>query len=146
VAPLDVRLRPFRDDDLPVLFTQQLDPEATAMAGFPSRDEEGFRAHWARLIADPTMLTAVVEVDGAVAGSLGSWLEDGRRYVGYWFGREFWGRGIATAALAAYLDELGERPLYAFVATHNTGSIRVLEKCGFALVSRDPEERLYELR
>src|SRR5918999_1935703 len=41
------------------------------------------------------------------------------------------GQGIATAALAAFLEELDTRPLYAHVATHNVGSIRVLEKCGF---------------
>lgn len=143
---MDVRLRPFRDEDLPVLYVQQLDPEATAMAGFPARDEEAFRAHRARVIADPTTVNAVVEADGDVAGSVGSWLEDDRRYVGYWFGRAFWGRGIATAALGAFVEQLQERPLHAFVASHNVGSIRVLEKVGFTLVSREPDELLYELR
>ena len=38
---------------------------------------------------------------------------------------------LATAALAAFVAEVKERPLHAFVATHNVGSIRVLEKCEF---------------
>jgi RimJ/RimL family protein N-acetyltransferase len=53
--------------------------------------------------------------------------------VSYWIGREFWGRGVATAALAALVAEVKERPLHALVAEHNVGSIRVLEKCGFVL-------------
>jgi len=51
--------------------------------------------------------------------------------VSYWIGREFWGRGVATAALAALVAEIKERPLHAFVPEHNVGSIRVLEKCEF---------------
>lgn len=143
---MEVRLRPFADEDLPALFAHQLDPEATAMAGFPARDEDAFRAHWARLAADPTVVTAVVEVDGRVAGNLGSWVEDDRRYVGYWFGREFWGRGIATEALRAFVEDVPDRPMYAHVVPHNAGSIRVLERCGFTPVSWDGDEVLFELR
>jgi len=53
------------------------------------------------------------------------------REVGYWIGREHWGRGVATAALAAFVAEVTERPLFAHVVNSNAGSIRVLEKCGF---------------
>ena len=42
-------------------------------------------------------------------------------------------RAVATRALRAFLDELTERPLFAGVAEHNVASIRVLEKCGFAI-------------
>ena len=62
----------------------------------------------------------------------------------------FWGRGLATAALAEFVEELDTRPLHAWVATSNVGSIRVLEKCGFVKVgsqrTTDVEELLYELR
>jgi RimJ/RimL family protein N-acetyltransferase len=60
--------------------------------------------------------------------------------VGYWVGREFWGRGIATRALAAFLDEVSERPIYAGVADTNLASIRVLEKCGFTVAESNAEE------
>ena len=33
--------------------------------------------------------------------------------------------------LALLVGEVSTRPLYAHVATHNVGSIRVLQKCGF---------------
>ena len=55
----------------------------------------------------------------------------GKQLLGYWVGREWWGRGIATQALALFVDEVSIRPLYAHVAAHNVGSIRVLDKCGF---------------
>jgi RimJ/RimL family protein N-acetyltransferase len=142
---VELRLRPFCEDDLPALFAHQLEPEATAMAGFPSRDAEAFAAHWARLGSDPTVETAVVEVDGVVAGNVGSWVEDGRRLLGYWIGREFWGRGVATEAVRAFVASTRDRPLHALVATHNAASMRVLEKCGFVAVSRDDDEVLYEL-
>jgi RimJ/RimL family protein N-acetyltransferase len=57
--------------------------------------------------------------------------------VGYWLGREFWGKGIATRALEEFLQEIKTRPLYAHVAKHNIGSRRVLEKCGFAVSGED---------
>lgn len=65
-----------------------------------------------------------------------SWVHDEERDVGYWIGREHWGKGVATAALASFLTLLEERPLFAHVAEHNVGSIRVLEKCGFGPVDR----------
>jgi RimJ/RimL family protein N-acetyltransferase len=126
-----VSLRPTRSEDLPTLFEHQRDPESNAMAAFPPRDREAFDAHWARLLADPTVVSRTILLGTEIAGSIGSWEQDGRRLVGYWIGRSYWGRGIATRALAAFLDEARERPLLAYVAKHNRGSIRVLEKCGF---------------
>jgi RimJ/RimL family protein N-acetyltransferase len=59
--------------------------------------------------------------------------------MGYWIGREFWGRGVATTAVRLYLTEVTERPIHAFVALHNVGSQRVLEKNGFTRASDEPE-------
>ena len=128
---LDVRLRAVRDDDLPIFFEHQKDPEADRMASFDARDQAAFMAHWAKILRDGTVVVRTIEVEGRVAGNIGSWEHDGERDVGYWIGREHWGKGVATAALSAFLDELDTRPLHAHVATHNIGSIRVLEKCGF---------------
>jgi RimJ/RimL family protein N-acetyltransferase len=72
-----------------------------------------------------------VEDRDLVAGNIGSWPETGQQLLGYWVGREWWGRGVATQALALFVDEVSIRPLYAHVAVHNVGSIRVLDKCGF---------------
>lgn len=148
---LDVRLRAVRDDDLPVFFEHQNDPEANRMASFDARDRGPFMAHWAKILRDEGSVVRTIEFEGRVAGNIVSWEHDGERDVGYWVGREHWGKGVATAALSAFLDELQTRPLRAHVATHNLGSIRVLEKCGFertgapTLADDGVEELLLEL-
>lgn len=128
----EVRLRNVDPADLPLFYEHQLDAEATAMAAFPSRDRPAFDAHWAtNVLGNPATITRTILLDGEVAGYIGSWPQDGARLVGYWIGREQWGRGVATRALAAFVQLVTERPLYAHVARHNVASIRVLEKCGF---------------
>ena len=52
-------------------------------------------------------------------------------------GRQYWGKGVATTALAAFLHHVQARPLYAHVAKHNRASLRVLEKCGFTIFGED---------
>jgi len=126
-----VHLRAVEDDDLDVLFSQQADPVAAAMAAFPARDREQFDTHWARIRRDDTVLLRTILADGVIAGNIGSWQAEGQRLIGYWTGRQYWGRGVATHALALLLDEEPTRPVYAHVATHNAGSMRVLQKCGF---------------
>lgn len=136
-------LRPVEPDDLPVLFAHQCDAESARLAAFPPRDREAFMAHWAKIMADPTLDARTVLAGGRVAGHIGSWTSDSDRMIGYWVGREFWGQGIATAALSQFLQQTPHRPLVALVAKHNLGSIRVLQKCGFlmtgehAFVGRD---------
>jgi RimJ/RimL family protein N-acetyltransferase len=126
-----VRLRSVEDRDVDVFFDHQADPQAVEMAAFPSRDKDQFAAHWAKVRADDTNVVRTIVVDGMVAGNICSWRDQGQQLLGYWVGREYWGRGVATQALALYLDEVSIRPLYAHVAVHNKGSIRVVEKCGF---------------
>jgi RimJ/RimL family protein N-acetyltransferase len=138
--PAPAVLREVVDSDLPVLFEHQLDPESVRMAAFPSRDHDAFMTHWAKVRSEPSNITRTIVYDGQVAGNIGSWIGDGKRLVGYWVGREFWGRGVATAALAAFVAEIKERPLYAFVASHNISSIRVLEKCEFVPSSEHDHE------
>ena len=128
----DVRLREVTEPDLEVLFQQQLDPEAARVANFPSRDRERFMTHWTtRVLSDPTVLVQTVTVDGEVAGNVVAWWDRDRRFVGYWLGRPFWGRGVGTLALRLFLERERARPLYADPYSANTASVRLLEKCGF---------------
>jgi RimJ/RimL family protein N-acetyltransferase len=91
-------------------------------------------AHWRKKIQSRSeALVEVVIYDGCVAGSIESWEKDGKWLVGYWIGREYWGKGIATAALQEFLKHFKIRPLHAYVCNHNSASIRVLEKCGFGV-------------
>lgn len=132
-------LRDVVEADIPILFEHQRDPEATRMAAFPARDREAFTAHWQKILANDEGTKKTVLFEGEVAGNILIFERDGKRLVGYWIGREFWGKGLATRALAELVTEVAERPLHAYVATSNLGSVRVLEKCGFTFVSRETE-------
>lgn len=129
-----VSLRAVEPEDLPVFFAHQLDPEATRLAAFPSRQREAFFAHWrTNILGNPAAVSRTVLADSQVAGNVGAWTDPAShdRFICYWIGREFWGRGIASAALSQFLGFESQRPLHARVAKHNAGSIRVLEKSGF---------------
>jgi RimJ/RimL family protein N-acetyltransferase len=151
-----VQLRDVIESDLPIFFEHQLDSDATEMAAFPSRDRDAFMAHWAKVMANDSVILKTILFDGQVAGNIVSFEMSGKREVGYWIGKEYWGKGIATRALAAFLDQVKTRPLYAHVAKHNIGSRRVLEKCGFTIVGEDKgpldahgkkfEEFIFELK
>ena len=130
----EVILREVQEADLPVFFAHQQEPEALYMAAFTSKEPanwEAFLAHWSRVLADETNLTRTIVVDGRVAGHIASFFEEGRREVTYWLGSEYWGRGLATQALRAFLHIEQTRPLHARAAKDNVGSLRVLEKCGY---------------
>src|SRR5919199_237828 len=133
-------LRELRDEDLPVLFEQWADPVAVQMAAFTAPDHmdwEAFERRWSRIRADETMLARAILVKEEIAGTIGSWGDAGEREVTYWIGRSYWGQGIATRALDAFLAVERSRPLYARVAADNAASRRVLEKCGFRVVATE---------
>jgi RimJ/RimL family protein N-acetyltransferase len=133
-------LRQVRDEDLAVLFEQWADPVAAHMAAFTSpdhMDREAFERRLSRLRADETVIVRVIVADGEVAGTIGSWGGPGEREVTYWIGRSYWGKGIGTAALEAFLNVDPSRPLHGRVAQDNVASRRVLEKCGFRVIATD---------
>ncbi len=133
-------LREVQDEDLGVLFEQWADPVAAQMAAFTAPDHmerDAFERRWSRLRADATVLNRAIVVDGEVTGTIGSWGDPDQREVTYWIGREYWGKGIATCALQAFLTVDPTRPLHARVASDNVGSRRVLEKCGFRVIGTD---------
>ncbi len=133
----NVRLRELERSDLPTLYAQQADPMACALARVTQRERSEFDLHWQRILADSNILVRVIEEHDHVAGYLvcfGSWDPEAPphpRQVGYWLGREFWGRGIATRALRLFLGEIEERPLVAFTSPGHRASQVVLEHCGF---------------
>jgi RimJ/RimL family protein N-acetyltransferase len=138
-----VSLRDVRDDDLPVFYAHGNDPEAIRMAAFTAKDPSDrtrFEAHWARIRQDRSSIVRTVVGEGdEIVGHASVFGPTEEREVTYWIGREYWGRGAATAALRELLSVVSERPLRARAAADNGGSIRVLEKCGFVLtgIERD---------
>jgi RimJ/RimL family protein N-acetyltransferase len=141
-----VVLRDVTSDDLPILFEQQFDPVANEMAAFPARERSAFMAHWETILRDETGPKKAILFDGSLAGYIVAFDQAGEREIGYWLGREYWGKGIATLALTAFLQQVTTRPLFAHVARHNAASIRVLEKCGFSRDREEAEEVVLVLR
>ena len=135
---LRVRLLPVVADDLPTLFEFQCDPASNRMAAVHPRSRDEFDAHWSRILGDSDVIAQSIrfddEVNDEVVGCINCFQTDGQHFVGYWIGRAYWNRGIATSALEQLLVKAQNRPLYAHVAVSNLASIRVLQKCGFEIV------------
>jgi RimJ/RimL family protein N-acetyltransferase len=132
----DVQLRDVVESDLSIFFEQQLDPDANYMAAFTARDptdRNAFMAHWARILGDETITIKTILFNGQVAGSVSSYEDEEfcKPEVSYWIGKECWGKGVATRALAEFLGQVQVRPMFARVVKDNIASLRVLQKCGF---------------
>ena len=155
---MTITLRPLADGDLDELFVWESDPRAVELAAFtradPS-DRAAFDAHYERVRANPENTLLVIEEDGEFAGTIGSYAMEGEREVTYWVAPARWGQGIASRALAAFLELERTRPLYGRVAEHNVGSASVLLRNGFLEVGsgtgfapglgREVVERIFRL-
>ena len=110
--------------------------------------ERGFRLEKAEaLIASQNdtreYFFAVRLPDGALIGAMGVIDHpDGTIEVGDWFGVDYQGRGYASEALRATLDQiaadpdLGHRSVFAECRPDNAASIRLLTKTGFHATGR----------
>ncbi|SED65086.1 GNAT family N-acetyltransferase [Ruania alba] len=139
-----VVLREVDDSDLDAFFAQLRDPDAANLAGdmFEAPDErQAFDAHWRHLRADPSAHLRTIEVDDdagpRVIGHIRGRNESDEHRVSFWIDREYWGRGITTRALGAFLDEVPHRPVFARVPRHNEAALVVLRKNGFMPVGEE---------
>ena len=141
-----ILLRPVLENDLPILFAQQLDPEAAAMSAYPSKDRGEFMRHWEGIWKNKNVTVRSIIYKEKVAGHIICWKEGKyEQRIGYWIGKEFWRRGIASAAVAEFLLLIKVRPLFAEVANHNAASKRVLEKNGFVLHDEGAKISMFKL-
>jgi RimJ/RimL family protein N-acetyltransferase len=100
------------------------------------RDAEDYIA---AVAARPVQTSFGIVIDGEAAGSvslmLGQDIERRTAEIGYWLGRSFWGRGVATEAVRAAtlyaFDQLGMHRVFAVPFGRNPASTRVLEKVGY---------------
>jgi RimJ/RimL family protein N-acetyltransferase len=145
-------------DDLNAFFQFQLDEEANHLAAFTSKDPNDKTAYiekYTKHLADPAINMRTIKVNDVIAGSIAKFVMENEAEITYWIDRKFWGQGIATTALNAFLKIEQTRPIYARVAFDNYGSQRVLEKCGFVKIGKDKgfanarqaeiEEYIYQL-
>jgi RimJ/RimL family protein N-acetyltransferase len=136
----EVALRPLDDADLDTLFEQMRDPESVQMAAFTVKDpddRQAFDAHMAKVRASPDVTLRGVTRDGRLVGSIASFVVDGDTEITYWIDRSVWGQGIASRALAAFLDMVPIRPLHARAASDNIGSLKVLQRAGFRIIGTE---------
>jgi ribosomal-protein-alanine N-acetyltransferase len=137
---LQVKLRPTKEADLEVFFQFQLDEEARYLAAFTSADhttKEAYVAKFTRFLYDPTITTRTILVGEIIVGSIAKFERAAEAEITYWIDRKHWGKGIATKALQIFLTMENTRPLFARIAFDNTGSQKVLEKCGFIEIGAD---------
>ena len=149
LAGLPVLLRPFRAADIPALARYANDrgiwlnlrdrfPHPYSLAdaewyvSFVESDEGRSDVH------------LCLEIAGEAAGSISLLFKKdvSRRSaeIGYWLGREHWGKGYATAAVRALthygLAHFDLTRIYALIFEHNAASGRVLEKAGYTFEAR----------
>lgn len=137
-TPPSVTLRDVEPADLDTMFEWQSDPESCAQSFVKPRSRPAFDEVWRKLfanLADPTAgaRAKLILTDNTPCGSIGSFIAEGQLCVGYQVARPFWKQGIATRALATFLNCVPNRPLHARAAARNTASIKVLLKNGFRI-------------
>lgn len=135
-----VTLRPTQKSDLEFFFQFQLDKEATYLAAFTPKDpadKEAYFKKYTKHLADPTINMRTIMVGGIIAGSIAKFEMEGDAEITYWIDKDFWGKGIATAALNDFLAIESTRPIFGRVAFDNLRSQKVLEKNGFIKIGSD---------
>ncbi|WP_040362119.1 GNAT family N-acetyltransferase [Congregibacter litoralis] len=138
MSDVQLRLREFRAEDASRVAQLVGDKELskwTSSIPYPYSLEDA-QVWIESMKTDSSRSSYAVEWDGKLVACVAHWPEepDGIE-VGYWVGREYWGKGIGSKALGLLLVSghiSPETDIYAKVMAANIGSRRVLEKCGFS--------------
>ncbi len=139
---MKISLRDAKKSDVPKFYRMHADPEANRAGSFIPRTRKDFYAHWDKVLGNRLNVKQTLICDGKVAGYMVHFVRTGtgkKKFteVGYWIDRKYWGKGLATEGLRLLLIQRKKRPVFAWVAKKNPGSIRVAEKCGFKVVKED---------
>lgn len=108
---------------------------------YQESDAEFFVANIARQNGDWPWC---IELDGEMAGVIGVRFDDGQLpELGYWLGESYWGRGIASEAVAVVISSVratGRFPgLRSRALKSNAASLNVQHKLGFRIVGEGIE-------
>ena len=142
----DVRLRPWAEDDLPLLEKLLGDPDMMMHLGGPESPEQILQRHQ-RYLQPSTpgtgqMFRIVLHPELEAVGSIGYWEKTWRGQSFYEMGWHVLpghqGRGIATKAGAAVIDQARSqqrhRFMHAFPSVENAASNVICRKLGFTLI------------
>lgn len=130
---MEIALRPREPADDALHFVWQADPAQVATT-VPARSRAEFDAWITRITADPTVTLRTITADGAVVGTIDTFVLGGERFIGYRVANEHWGKGIATEAVRLMTRVDASRPLFATVLVSNIASVKALSRNGFVPV------------
>lgn len=134
-------LRPWEEDDAAELYRLASDPEIGPAAGWaPHTSVEDSLAVIRTVLGVPGTYAVVLRESGKPIGSCGVFptraqgASESELEIGYWIGRQYWGRGYAPEAvnaLLAHCFSCGDSAVWCAYFDGNEKSRRVQQKCGF---------------
>ena len=134
-----VSLEPWSAADRPLLDALMGEPEMTRYLGGPETPQK-LDERQTRYVNNPRSMLIVV--DGEGVGWVGYWeveADGGQSWeTGWSVRREFWGRGVATAAMRLLLDQMRREGIHRYVhatpSIDNAASNALCRKLGFELL------------
>jgi RimJ/RimL family protein N-acetyltransferase len=140
----DVQLRPWAEDDLPLLEKLLGDPDMMVHLGGPESPEQIRQRHqrYLRLPETDHMFKIIWGSKSEAVGSIGYWKKTWRDQIVYETGwsilPSYQGHGIATKAAEAVIEqarlEHGYQFMHAFPSVSNPASNAICRKLGFTWV------------
>jgi RimJ/RimL family protein N-acetyltransferase len=144
---MNIQLRPWNDDDLQVLVRLANEPDIainlTNHFPYPYGPDDGRKFIEMTKKIEPRNIMAIT-LDKIPIGAIGvhpqSDIYCKNCELGYWLGKEYWGKGIMTKAVTMMIeygfDNFDITRIFARPFGRNVASQKVLEKCGFKLEAR----------
>ena len=152
IASNRLLLRPWQDDDAPLLYRYASDPDVGPRAGWAPHQSVEESLHIIQTVfRNPTTWAIIRKEDDLLVGAIGYGpscdchlpAREGEPTVGYWIAKPFWNQGLCTEALQLLIAHLRQQnennevstPTFpSLISGHfidNPASGRVMEKCGF---------------
>lgn len=143
----DYSLRSWSWEDAPALvrYANNRSIWLNVRDAFPHPYTEADADAWLSRVVDQDRPTSfAIATESEAIGGMGITLKDDVRRrtaeIGYWLAEPFWGKGVMTDAVRAFVDyafaTYGILRVEAFVFEWNLASCRVLEKAGFVQEAR----------
>ena len=158
IASNRLLLRPWQDDDAPLLYRYASDPDVGPRAGWAPHQSVAESLHIIPTVfRNPTTWAIIRKEDNLLVGAIGYGpscdchlpAREGEPTVGYWIAKPFWNQGLCTEALQLLIahlrqqnesnennenNEVSTHAIPSLISGHfidNPASGRVMEKCGF---------------
>ena len=151
-------LRPWQEDDAPLLYRYASAPDVGPRAGWAPHQSVEESLHIIQTVfRNPTTWAIIRKEDNLLVGAIGYGpscdchlpAREGEPTVGYWIAKPFWNQGLCTEALQRLIahlrqqnesnennenNEVSTHAIPSLISGHfidNPASGRVMEKCGF---------------